>query len=53
MTNVQAERSPHDEWIELGYSQEPSAISEKLGSGCSGIFPASGSNSGRTALLEM
>lgn len=38
MKNVQAERNPHDEWIELGCSQESSAESEELGPGCSSVI---------------
>lgn len=55
MKNVHAERSPHDEWIELGCSRESSAISEKLGSGCLSVFQHQakiGANGG-AALLEM
>lgn len=55
MKNVHAERSPCDEWIELGCSQESSTISEKLGSGCSSVFQRQAEirACGGAALLEM
>lgn len=55
MKDVQAERSPRDEWTEISCSQESSAVSKKLGSGYPSVFQRHEEirGSGGAALLEM